>query len=161
MTKLHFLLALLLLPVLINAQNITGTVRSAGTGQLLENVTIQDIKGKKSTISQPNGQFSLNLVPGNTVVFSYTGYVTKEVLSDSLLLNADVILSPAENSLDAVVITALGISKRKKSLGYATQELKYDDIAQAKETNIVNSLAGKWRVCASPTPREIWAPHEL
>ena len=143
MTKLHLIAALLLLPVLINAQNITGTVRSAGTGQFLENVTIQDLKGKKSILSQPNGQFSLNLVPGNTVVFSYTGYVTKEVLSDSLLRNADVILSPAENSLDAVVITALGISKRKKSLGYATQELKYDDIAQAKETNIVNSLAGK------------------
>lgn len=143
MTKLPLFAALLLLPVLIKAQNITGTVRSAGTGQLLENVTIQDIKGKKSTISRPNGQFSLNLVPGNTVIFSYTGYATKEILSDSLMLNADVILSPAENSLDAVVITALGISKRKKSLGYATQELKYDDIAQAKETNIVNSLAGK------------------
>jgi TonB-linked SusC/RagA family outer membrane protein len=52
-------------------------------------------------------------------------------------------LNPGSNSLDAVVITALGISKQKKSLGYATQDLKYESISQAKETNIVNSLAGK------------------
>ena len=54
-----------------------------------------------------------------------------------------MVLEQDDNILNEVVITALGISKEKKSLGYAVQQLKSEDISEAKETNLVNALAGK------------------
>ncbi len=138
-----YLILMLAFPVSGLAQSVTGTIKSVATGQPLENASIEQAKGGKTILSTRDGKYSFTGAPGNTVVFTYTGYERKEVLFDSLLINPDVSLTPGANALDAVVITALGISRQKKSLGYATQVIKYDDIAQAKETNLVNSLSGK------------------
>jgi TonB-linked SusC/RagA family outer membrane protein len=76
-----------------------------------------------------------------TVIVSYLGYKKAEVVVDK---NAVVIeLTEEQNQLSEVVVTALGISKEKKSLGYTTQALKNKDIAETKETNFLNSLSGK------------------
>ncbi|RZJ58732.1 MAG: SusC/RagA family TonB-linked outer membrane protein, partial [Flavobacterium sp.] len=79
----------------------------------------------------------------STLVFSYIGFATKEVevSGDTQVLN--VVLNDADNALDEVVVTALGISRQKKSLGYAVQELKGESLTEARESNLVNALAGK------------------
>lgn len=135
--------ALLLLPFFTGAQSIQGIVQSATTGAPLSNVTIQSNKGSVTGLSKEDGSFNLKVEPHSVITFSYVGYESKTIGVDSVNGSLVVQLNPGTNSLDAVVITALGISKQKKSLGYATQDLKYENIAQAKETNIVNSLAGK------------------
>jgi TonB-linked SusC/RagA family outer membrane protein len=143
MRKLLIYTVLVLLPVLIRAQTIQGVVQSAVTGAPLGNVSIQADDGSVNSLSKDDGRFTIT-ANGNTVIhFSYVGYETRDIRADSMTGNLLVLLSPVPGSLDAVVVTALGIFKQKKSLGYATQDLKYEDIAQAKETNIVNSLAGK------------------
>ncbi|WP_231491655.1 SusC/RagA family TonB-linked outer membrane protein [Pedobacter sp. Leaf170] len=142
--KLSAFLFLLLLSTFVRAQNIavSGTVKDA-TGEVLPGVSVF-VKGtKQAVISNNEGAFTFNLNSKGTLVFSYIGYTTKEVEVSSSTSSLSVVLSDGNNSLDEVVVTALGISKQKKSLGYAVQELKGENLAEAKETNLVNALAGK------------------
>jgi CO dehydrogenase/acetyl-CoA synthase delta subunit len=74
---------------------------------------------------------------------SYLGYASKEIKVTAGTTQLKISLEASLNDLNEVVVTALGITKAKKSLGYATQELKSKDISTAKETNLINSLAGK------------------
>lgn len=76
-----------------------------------------------------------------TLIVSYMGYKKVEVVVNA---NAVVIdLTQEENALSEVVVTALGITKEKKSLGYTTQSLKNRDLSDTKETNFLNSMTGK------------------
>lgn len=122
-------------------KQVNGTVKSRSTGQSLESVTIKN--GTANSASDQNGQFSIAAVPHSVIYFSYVGYLTKQINVDTLTAESIVWLEPSDNALDAVVITALGVTKQKKSLGYAVQELKGSSVSEAKETNIVNALAGK------------------
>ncbi|MDN3588292.1 SusC/RagA family TonB-linked outer membrane protein [Pedobacter aquatilis] len=138
------LLFLLLLSTFAYSQNanISGTVKDA-TGEALPGVSVF-VKGtKQAVITNNDGVFTISINGKATLVFSYIGYTTKEVEVSGSSSSLSVILSDANNSLDEVVVTALGISRQKKSLGYAVQELKGENLAEAKETNLVNALAGK------------------
>ncbi|WP_421943529.1 SusC/RagA family TonB-linked outer membrane protein [Pedobacter sp.] len=138
------ILFLLLLSTLAYAQNVTisGTVKDA-TGEALPGVSVF-VKGtKQAVITNNEGVFTIGVSGKATLVFSYIGYTTKEVEVSGSSPALSVVLSDANNALDEVVVTALGISRQKKSLGYAVQELKGENLAEAKETNLVNALAGK------------------
>jgi len=95
------------------------------------------------TQSDFDGDFTITVTDENSVlVVSYIGFSTKEVAVNgqtefTITLNEDAA------DLDEVVVTALGISRDKKGLGYAVQELQGDDINEARESNFVNSLSGK------------------
>jgi TonB-linked SusC/RagA family outer membrane protein len=137
-------IVLLLCHIVVQAQNITvsGTVKSS-TGEALPGVSVL-VKGTKQAVTtNGGGAFSISLTSRNTLVFSYLGFETKEILVDKTAAGLSIILPEQDNALDEVVVTALGISRQKKSLGYAVQELKGDDLAEAKEVNLVNALAGK------------------
>jgi len=122
---------------------ITGTVTSNPDGETIPGASIA-IKGKKTgTTTDNNGKFSITADINDILNVSYIGYTTKEVTVTAATTTLNVALDNSSNSLSEVVVTALGISKEKKSLGYSVQELKSKDISTAKETNIVNSLAGK------------------
>ena len=122
---------------------ITGTVTGNPDGETIPGASII-IKGKKSgTTTDGNGKFSLAADVNDVLSISYLGYATKEITITAATATLNITLDVASNSLSEVVVTALGISKEKKSLGYAVQELKSKDIATAKETNLINSLAGK------------------
>ena len=127
----------------LSAQNatLTGTVKSAD-GETLPGVSIFIKETKQTTITDGKGAFSISAPEKGTLVFSYIGFKTQEIQINK---NApiSVILQSSDNALDEVVVTALGISRQKKSLGYAVQELKGQDLAEAKESNLVNALAGK------------------
>ncbi|WP_321330993.1 SusC/RagA family TonB-linked outer membrane protein [uncultured Bacteroides sp.] len=97
------------------------------------------------TVSDVDGKFSFNVKQSFPVkvVFNLIGFKTREVE----VTNADqpliVTLQDNVRQLDEVVVTALGISREKKSLGYTTQEVKSKDLANNKETNLLNGLSGK------------------
>ena len=142
--KLPAILFLLLLSPFVRAQNISisGTVKSS-SGETLPGVSIF-VKGTKQAVtSNGAGSFTITVTGKSTLVFSYIGFATKEVevSGDTQVLN--VVLNDADNALDEVVVTALGISRQKKSLGYAVQELKGESLTEARESNLVNALAGK------------------
>jgi TonB-linked SusC/RagA family outer membrane protein len=100
------------------------------------------VKGTQTgTTTDFNGAYSIKANKGDTLQFSYVGYSTMEITVDAL---TDVnITFDGANTLDEVVVTALGISRDKKSLGYATQKVKGEELSNVKSGNFVNALSGK------------------
>ncbi|MDR2969216.1 MAG: SusC/RagA family TonB-linked outer membrane protein [Tannerellaceae bacterium] len=103
------------------------------------------VKGSTNmgTITNVDGMFTLNnLAEGTTLVISYLGYATQEVrIGAQRTLN--ITLSEESQLINEVVVTALGIRREQKAVGYATQTLKGSDIVQANTSNIGSALSGK------------------
>lgn len=90
-----------------------------------------------------DGNFEIELPQeGEILVVSYIGYIPQD-LDTAGKTTATIVLQPDSQQLDEVVVTALGIEREKKSLGYASQELDNDDVVQAREPNLLNSMSGK------------------
>lgn len=142
--RLTVTICLLLLSKLSLAQDITvsGTVKSL-TGETLPGVSVL-VKGtKQAVVTDEDGKFSITVSHKGKLVFSYIGFNSTEISITKGTTPLLVVLKESDNALNEVVVTALGINRQKKSLGYAVQELKGDNLAEAKETNLVNALAGK------------------
>ena len=136
------LLALLIFSVgTVCAQTtVSGTVTDQ-TGEAVIGATVLAKGSTVGTTTDPDGKYSLQVPPGvDTLVFSYIGYATQEVAVTGDVIN---ILMTEGLALDKVVVTALGISREEKSLGYSTQEVDGDDINQARDANFLNTLQGK------------------
>lgn len=122
---------------------LEGTVIDAATKEPIIGASI-NIKGTThGVITDFDGKFFFQTGQKfpYTLVVSFLGYKRTEVVANG---NSVVIsLTQEQNALSEVVVTALGITKEKKSLGYTTQSLKNKDIADTKETNFLNSLSGK------------------
>ncbi|HEX7903020.1 MAG TPA: SusC/RagA family TonB-linked outer membrane protein [Chitinophagaceae bacterium] len=141
--KKVLLLALFALPVLtMLAQNrtITGRVSDA-EGKPVSFATVT-LKGTTTAVSaNVNGSFSIEAPAGSVLVFSAAGFQTTEVnIGDQTVLNTTL---TSRQALSEVVVTALGITRSQKSLGYSASTIKSDELLKARETNIINSLAGK------------------
>ncbi len=120
---------------------VKGTVRDA-SGTTLIGVSVL-IKGTKTgTQTDAAGQFALNAKPGSVLVFSYLGYVSREVTVGSSA-TIEVMLAAADKQLNEVVVTALGIKRSEKSLTYSTQQVNGDELTRVKSDNMMNSLNGK------------------
>ncbi len=107
-------------------------------------ISLKSVPGE-GTISDSNGTFSLRTeqkLPV-TLVFRFLGYQTREVIVHDGSEPIVVTLSEEKTQLDEVVVTALGISRARKSLGYTTQEIRGEALDAAPETNLLNSLSGK------------------
>ena len=125
-----------------DTRNLTGVVKDE-RGEPITGATVE-VKGtKQKTITDIDGRFSIS-VPHNasTLVVSYLGYSPKEVTVGGRA-SVDVSLEPASAELNEVVVTALGIKREKKALGYAMQEVKTDGLAENKSVSIANMLQGK------------------
>lgn len=108
----------------------------------IEGVSV-NVKGTtKGTVTDNKGMFSIDATAGQVLVISSIGFVTQEVEVGSAGI-AEIKLVTEDKSLDAVIVTALGITKSVKSLTYAAQDIKGDKLNKAKETNVINSLQGK------------------
>ena len=124
-------------------KTISGTVTGAEDGQPVIGCTVQ-LKGMTiGTITNTDGKYTLNAPEAaSALVFSYVGMKSIEVpISGRNVI--DVVLESDIMGLNEVVVTALGISRERKSLGYATQEVKGDEISKVKTANFANSLSGK------------------
>jgi len=123
-----------------NAIKISGSVRDA-TGQPLVGVSIAVKGSKNATTTNGNGQFAIEANLGDVLVFSYIGYTKKEVTITSPSIS--VLLDEDSKLLSEVVVTALGVKKERKALGYSVTEVKGESLTQARDNNVMNSLVGK------------------
>lgn len=144
MKKLTFLFLCLFIGIgLVSAQttSVRGVVVSAEDNEPIIGASVL-VKGTTvGTITDFDGAFALNVPSSaNTLVVSYIGMSSQEV---SVSANVRVVMQSDTRALDEVVVTALGISKEKKALGYAVQDLKSDELTQAASTNLSSALQGK------------------
>ena len=144
--KFNFKQALCLLFFLVGmsgwsyAQNmVTGTVEDAdgpliGASVLVKGTTV-------GTVTDFDGQFSIEANIGDELEFSYMGYTSQTIQVTGNTVN--VVMSENTEVLSEVVVTAMGIKRDRKALGYEVGEVKGEDLTKAKETNVANSLAGR------------------
>ncbi|MBX2896248.1 MAG: SusC/RagA family TonB-linked outer membrane protein [Cyclobacteriaceae bacterium] len=126
-----------------SAQSIvSGKVISADDNSPIPGVNIL-VKGTSNgTITNADGMYSITAGQSDILVFSFVGFKVQEV-AVSGRTNVDVTLAVDATELAEVVVTALGIEKDKKALGYALQSIGSESLTTARETNVVNQLAGK------------------
>ena len=122
------------------SETATGTVVDAMGPVIGASVVVKGTTN--GTITDFDGNFSISGVKKGAVLeISFIGYATKEVVWEGKALN--VTLEEDTQQLEEVVVTALGIKREKKALGYAMQEVKGDALVAARETNLANALSGK------------------
>src|SRR5699024_8047687 len=95
----------------------------------------------KGTSTDFDGNYQIQASQGDVLVFSYVGFKSEEAAVSGKRL--DVNLQEDADALDEVVVTALGITREKKSLGYSVQEVKSEDLVREPQTNLLNALSGK------------------
>ncbi|MCW5912319.1 MAG: SusC/RagA family TonB-linked outer membrane protein [Cyclobacteriaceae bacterium] len=141
--RMVVLLVLVLAGFTASAQStVSGKVISAEDNSPIPGVNIL-VKGTSNgTITNADGVFSISALPSDVLVFSFVGFKPQEV-AVSGRTTVDVTLAVDATELSEVVVTALGVEREKKSLGYAVQSVSGEDITVARETNVVNQLAGK------------------
>ena len=145
MKPYYFLFSLIstLLVHQVDGQNINGKVTDE-QGVALTGVNVIIMGTNTGTITGLDGSYALQAnSPGDTLQFSYLGFLDLVVPIDQRT-QIDVRLTPYISELDEVVITALGIARDKKALGFATQEIDGQSLTQARETNFLNSLSGRF-----------------
>lgn len=95
------------------------------------------------TVSDINGEFELNVVPGAVMTVTYIGFLTEEMKVTASMNYYSIVLREDTKTLDEVVVTALGMKREKKALGYAMQEIKGEAFADVRSESIANLLQGK------------------
>lgn len=125
-------------------RTVTGTVTAETDGMALPGVTVVvDGSPGTGTVTNADGEYSLRVPEGTeALVFSFVGMETQTVdigTSDVV----DVVLKTSTEALEEVVVTAFGIERQTKALGYSVQEIGTEEFAEAREANVANSLKGK------------------
>jgi TonB-linked SusC/RagA family outer membrane protein len=120
---------------------VRGLVRTADTQEVLPGVLVA-VKGKTlNAITNEAGNFDIDAKAGDRLIISYVGFRTEELTVGTQ--NSIEVFLESSAALDEVVVTALGIEKSKKALGYAVSEVEGAALTQARETNVLNSLSGR------------------
>ncbi len=127
----------------IIVQEISGTVTDAETGEPLPSANIYVFGTNLGTATDLQGEYSLE-VPDNvdSLRFSFVGYQTKNVAINGRT-TIDVELQPKIATFDELVVTALGITRQERSVGYAAQQVEGEDLTFTNEMNVIGSLSGK------------------
>lgn len=135
-------LALIFFTFQLQAQRtVSGIVRDAKSSEPIVGANIYEKGARNGATSGTDGSFRITVQNENALLLvSYIGYLPQEVPAGN---NLEILLSEDALGLRQITVTALGIEREKKALGYAVQEVKGEDLTQARETNIVSSLAGR------------------
>lgn len=121
---------------------VTGTITDAADGSSLPGVNIIEKGTSNGVTSDFDGNYSIEVAEGATLQFSFIGYTAQEIaVNGQTVIN--VAMAESAEALDEVVVTALGIKRERKSLGYSVQEIKGVAISEAREPNMVNALSGR------------------
>ncbi len=123
------------------AQTVTGTVVNAN-GQALSGVTVLVKNTTRASVTDDNGKYRINASGNNVLVFSFVGFISREEPVGGRT-TLDVQLQGSSQNLNEVVVTALGIRRETKRLGYSTATVNTDQITTNRTTNVGNSLQGK------------------
>ena len=138
--KKLFLICTVLTFVFVNAQNsVTGVVQDE-EGFGLPGATIINQDNGETAVSDFDGNFSILANDGNTLSVSFVGYAVKDVeaISGGMVIQLD-----SDNLLDEIVVTSLGITREKKSLGYAVQTVGGDEVSDVRSMNPIEALQGE------------------
>ena len=120
---------------------ITGSVTNE-RGEALVGATVK-VKGKDIAVAtDEKGNFSINADPNSTLVISYTGYEPQEVPVRGQA-SVNVLLIENAGQLNEVVVTALGIKKQAKELGYSTTQVAGSELTDSRVPNLANALSGQ------------------
>ncbi|MBE9602952.1 SusC/RagA family TonB-linked outer membrane protein [Pedobacter sp. MC2016-24] len=124
-------------------RTITGTVTGKDDGLPIPGVSVKIVGTQNGTSTDGSGKFALKAdASAASLEVSSIGYVKQTVtIGSSNVIN--VVLATDAQQLGEVVVTALGVSKDKRTLGYSAQAVKAEDILNSRESNVVNALAGK------------------
>jgi TonB-linked SusC/RagA family outer membrane protein len=121
---------------------ISGRVTNSDDGSALPGVNIV-VKGTQNgTITDSDGKYSISAAENAMLVFSYIGYNTQEVAVNGRM-TVDLALQPNMETLNEVVVTALGIKREERSLGYSVGQVKGSDMTRVPQENVLNGLAGR------------------
>lgn len=127
---------------LAQLKNIKGVITDSD-GMPLPGASVSVQGGQKGTITDFDGVFAVEAQKGQTLVFTYVGLETQNVVvGDAATINVKM-QQASSNSLNEVVVTALGIKRQKKELGYSVQDLKGDQLNKVITTNVATALSGK------------------
>lgn len=129
----------------IFAQNsrITGMVTGEGK-EALPGVNVLISGSSQGTVTDSEGKYALDAPANASLVFSFIGYVSQTINVGSRSV-IDVQMMQESKNLTEVVVTALGIKREAKTLGYATATVNADQISTNRTPNVVSSYRGKWR----------------
>ena len=139
---LSIIVCLLMSITMMMAQRtVTGTVTSAEDGEPIIGASVIVPGTKNGTVTDIDGNFSLKVPEGTkTLRFSYVGMATQDV---SVKNKMNVILDSDNQVLDDVVVTAQGLTRKDKSIGYAAQKVDGEKLQMTRVTDLGNALAGK------------------
>ncbi len=128
--------------IIYSQQNmvVSGTVLDE-KNEALQGASIVEKGTPNGTSSGSNGTFSITVRPNATLVISIVGFETQEVAVSGETIQ--IKMQPATSELGGVVVTALGVSKQKRQLGFSVTELKGSEVARTNEINPINALQGK------------------
>lgn len=145
MTKLKLLMLFMIIAGTLSAQTrqVNGRVTDINNNGV-PSATVKVKSSNTQTITDNDGNFSLSVPSGNVVLeISSVGYETTEVDVSANDNSVSVMMATKSSALEEVVVTALGIQRKAKSLTYSTQTIKGDDLTTVKDANMMNSLIGK------------------
>ncbi|MDD7317840.1 MAG: SusC/RagA family TonB-linked outer membrane protein [Prevotella sp.] len=118
----------------------SGTVVSSEDGQPVIGASVMLVGSNTGTVTDNDGKFTLSVPANGKLRISSVGMQTQEVTAGQ---NMKIVLMPEDNTLDEVVVTALGIKRSAKALGFSATAVKGEDIAAARTNDIMSSLQGK------------------
>ena len=144
--KKHILLiiTLLLLSPCIFAQQviISGKVTSIEDDTGIPGVTVSIKNRASGTITDINGDYTISANRGEVLKFSYMGFNTREVtVGSSNVIN--IVLSPSVSQLDEVVVTALGVKRQKREVGYTIESVPAKELQLSNAGNLASALSGR------------------
>lgn len=144
MRKITWFVTFILLATQLNAQiKITGKITDGFSNTPLPGASISIEGTTVGTISDLNGDYSIEAnTTSDVLIFSFIGYLTEKVTIDNQT-EINLVLTTDITSLDAVIVTALGIKREKKALGYSVQDVKGEELTRGGNNNIVSALSGK------------------
>ncbi len=140
-----FLSLMFLVIVSLSAQprQVTGTVTSAADGATLPGVNVVIKGAQKGTITDVNGKYSIEVSSGDDIlVFSYVGYNTEEITVGNQSV-IDIQLVESIESLSEIVVTALGIKREERSLGFSVGRVDGKEVNKVAQENVLNALSGR------------------
>lgn len=144
--RLCALMLVVIMSSALNAQvtkiTVTGTVVDQLGEPLIGATVAEKSSSANGTMTDFDGKYTLSVASNATLTVSYIGYTAQEIAVNGKT-TIDVKMTEDGKMLEEVVVTALGIKREKKALGYALQEIGGDKLLEAKETNVANALSGK------------------
>ncbi len=119
---------------------VSGTVTSSDNGEPIVGASVRVVGTKTGAVTDVDGKFSVSVPRNASLEVSYIGMASKTVKASP---NMKITLDPDDATLDELVVTAMGITRSEKSLGYSATTVKSDELVGARTSNVANALAGK------------------